>query len=102
VLAVHNRIDPPGETAAGSRSRALLARPDPAGAAFGVPFYILFWVIGLLALGLAVYAAARLVRVVDEVQASRTDQAELAVARERLRVSRDLHDLLGQSLSAVS
>jgi len=28
--------------------------------------------------------------------------AELAVGRERLRVSRDLHDLLGQSLSAVS
>jgi two-component system sensor histidine kinase DesK len=33
---------------------------------------------------------------------ARTELAELAVGRERLRVSRDLHDVLGQSLSAVA
>ena len=33
---------------------------------------------------------------------ARADLAELAIGRERLRISRDLHDLLGQSLSAVS
>jgi two-component system sensor histidine kinase DesK len=52
--------------------------------------------------GAALYGSARLVRVVDELQAARAEMARLAVGRERLRVSRDLHDLLGQSLSAVS
>jgi two-component system sensor histidine kinase DesK len=52
--------------------------------------------------GAALYGSARLVRVVDELYAARVELADLAVGRERLRVSRDLHDLLGQSLSAVS
>ena len=57
----------------------------------------------VLAMGAAaLYGSARLVRVIAELDAARTEVAELAVGRERLRVSRDLHDLLGQSLSAVS
>jgi two-component system sensor histidine kinase DesK len=52
--------------------------------------------------GVALFAAARLVKVLDELHATRTELAELAVGRERLRVSRDLHDLLGQSLSAIA
>jgi two-component system, NarL family, sensor histidine kinase DesK len=56
----------------------------------------------LVVLSAALYGSARLVRVLDELQATRAELAELAVGRERLRVSRDLHDLLGQSLSAVS
>ncbi len=43
-----------------------------------------------------------MVRVLDELEATRSELAELAVGEERLRVSRDLHDLLGHSLSAVS
>jgi two-component system sensor histidine kinase DesK len=39
---------------------------------------------------------------VDQLRDARADLAELAIGRERLRISRDLHDLLGQSLSAVS
>jgi two-component system sensor histidine kinase DesK len=50
----------------------------------------------------ALYGSARLVGVIAQLDAARTEVAELAVGRERLRVSRDLHDLLGQSLSAVS
>ena len=50
----------------------------------------------------ALYGATRLVLVADELYEARTEQAEGAVGRERLRVSRDLHDLLGQSLSAIS
>ena len=56
----------------------------------------------LVVLTAALYGSARLVRVLEELQATRAELAELAVGRERLRVSRDLHDLLGQSLSAVS
>ena len=48
------------------------------------------------------YGATRLVRLMDELRDARADLAELAIDRERLRISRDLHDLLGQSLSAVS
>ena len=50
----------------------------------------------------ALYGVVRLVVLVNELYATRTELAALAVGRERLRVSRDLHDLLGQSLSAVS
>jgi two-component system sensor histidine kinase DesK len=48
------------------------------------------------------FGATRLVRLVDELRETRAELAELAIERERLRISRDLHDLLGQSLSAVS
>ena len=50
----------------------------------------------------ALYASARLVGVIDELHGNRAALARVAVNRERLRISRDLHDLLGQSLSAVS
>ena len=67
---------------------------------------LVFWVVSqtftLVVLSAALWGSARLVRVLDELQATRAELAELAVGRERLRVSRDLHDLLGQSLSAVS
>lgn len=67
---------------------------------------VAYWVVEqtftLVVLSAALYGSARLVRVLDELQATRAELAELAVGQERLRVSRDLHDLLGQSLSAVS
>jgi len=51
---------------------------------------------------LALYGTVRLVRLLNELHETRTELAESAVERERVRVSRDLHDLLGQSLSAIS
>src|SRR5512132_3345270 len=63
---------------------------------------VVYWVVGLVTGAVALYGSARLVRVLDELYATRAQLAELAVGRERLRVSRDLHDLLGHSLSAVS
>jgi two-component system, NarL family, sensor histidine kinase DesK len=57
---------------------------------------------GLAMSSAALYGSTWLVRVLGDLYTARTELAELAVGRERLRVSRDLHDLLGQSLSAVS
>jgi two-component system sensor histidine kinase DesK len=65
-------------------------------------FYLPYWIAGLLAGAMALYGSARLVWTAGELHAARVELAELAIGRERLRVSRDLHDLLGQSLSAVS
>ncbi|GAA4234759.1 two-component system sensor histidine kinase DesK [Streptosporangium album] len=48
------------------------------------------------------YAAVRLVVVSRELEQARTELAEAAVLRERLRISRDLHDGLGSSLTAVA
>jgi two-component system sensor histidine kinase DesK len=52
--------------------------------------------------GVALLGSARLVGVLDQLFAARTELAEREIGRERLRMSRDLHDLLGHSLSAVS
>lgn len=51
---------------------------------------------------LVVYALTQLARLVGELQQARADLAQVAVAEERLRLSRDLHDLLGFSLSAIA
>ncbi|WP_232663125.1 sensor histidine kinase [Pseudonocardia sp. TRM90224] len=51
---------------------------------------------------LALYGTVRLIRLLNELHETRTELARSAVERERVRVSRDLHDLLGQSLSAIS
>ena len=60
----------------------------------------------IFALGLmgsaAIYGSARLVRVVDDLFDARAQLAELAIGAERSRVARDLHDVLGQSLTALS
>jgi two-component system sensor histidine kinase DesK len=72
------------------------------GGAAQLAFTVVYWIVGLGTGAVALYGSARLVQVVDELYAARTELAELAIGRERLRVSRDLHDLLGHSLSAVS
>jgi two-component system sensor histidine kinase DesK len=43
-----------------------------------------------------------LLQVVNELDATRGAQAALAVAEERLRFSRDLHDVMGRRLSAIA
>jgi signal transduction histidine kinase len=52
--------------------------------------------------GLVVYGLTRLRDLVDALEAVRADVAALAVTRERLRFARDLHDLLGYGLSAIT
>jgi two-component system, NarL family, sensor histidine kinase DesK len=105
-------------------SAAMLLRGWPAGAAVAAPLLataagvigeapvgespaqaalsVVYWTVGLVTGAVALYGAARLVRVLDELEATRAELAKLAIGRERLRISRDLHDLLGHSLSAIS
>jgi two-component system, NarL family, sensor histidine kinase DesK len=52
--------------------------------------------------GLAVYGLTRLSNLVVELDDARTELAEMAVTQERLRFARDLQDLLGYSLSAIT
>jgi two-component system sensor histidine kinase DesK len=70
--------------------------------ATGTIFEMGWFGLGISMQAAVVYGVARMVRAADELQAAHTELAELAIAQERLRVSRDLHDLIGQSLSAVS
>ncbi len=52
--------------------------------------------------GLMVFGLIWLLRLVTELGETRKRLAEVAVAEERLRFARDLHDLLGMSLSAIA
>ncbi|CAM3622061.1 sensor histidine kinase [Nocardiopsis rhodophaea] len=75
-----------------------LPEPDVALMAFvwGVPAV---WAVVMLVTN---YGVLWLWEVANEATAAREAQARLAVTEERLRFSRDMHDLLGHSLSALS
>jgi two-component system sensor histidine kinase DesK len=51
---------------------------------------------------LTLFALAAMGRSNRELQAARTELASLAVAEERSRIARDLHDSLGHSLSVIA
>jgi two-component system sensor histidine kinase DesK len=53
-------------------------------------------------IGISIVVLAQAMRTVHELRAARAEVARLAVAEERLRFARDLHDLLGHSLSLVA
>jgi two-component system sensor histidine kinase DesK len=55
-----------------------------------------------LVLGLVVFGLARLSLAIRYVHATRGELAQLAIIGERMRFARDLHDLLGYSLSAIT
>jgi len=78
---------------------ATIAAGEDALAIFVVTTYnVVFLGFGVAAL----YASALLVNQINELHATRADLARSAVSGERRRLSRDLHDLVGQSLSAIS
>ena len=60
------------------------------------------YVVYTVAIGFMLVGFAQLIRTIDELQRARGELARLAVTEERLRFARDLHDLLGHSLSVIA
>ncbi|MDP4510385.1 sensor histidine kinase [Nonomuraea turcica] len=54
-----------------------------------------------LSTALAVYGLTRLVALVTELKQTRAELVEVAALRERLKVGRDVHDLLGGGLTTI-
>ncbi|MEX5717405.1 sensor histidine kinase [Geodermatophilus maliterrae] len=73
--------------------------PPPTGS---TPESLLYVGIGAVVVSLIVYGLGRVGHLVAEVHGAREDLMRVAVARERLRIARDVHDLLGLSLSTVT
>jgi two-component system sensor histidine kinase DesK len=63
---------------------------------------VLATVLTVVAIGVMMSAFGRLARTNRELEATREDLARLAVSEERLRIARDMHDLLGHSLSVIA
>ncbi|MEU4110063.1 histidine kinase [Streptomyces sp. NPDC027717] len=76
-----------------------LAQPDGGGGILGAGLVAAFGL--LLALG-AGRSGAWTLSVLWEAERGREVEARLAVAEERLRFGRDLHDVLGRNLSVIS
>ncbi|MFI5829366.1 sensor histidine kinase [Streptomyces sp. NPDC051578] len=85
--------------AAAFTGAAVLALGLPAGDALG-------YVVGVLATGIFLCVTCRfsawLLQTVHELDRSREYQARLAVAEERLRFGRDLHDVMGRNLAVIA
>ncbi|WP_051366113.1 sensor histidine kinase [Hamadaea tsunoensis] len=60
-----------------------------------------YYTAGLVFASICIYGLTRLADLIVELRAARAELVRLAAAGERDRVGRDLHDLLGYSLTAV-
>ncbi|MFG2220915.1 MULTISPECIES: sensor histidine kinase [unclassified Streptomyces] len=76
---------------------ALLGLPGPTAAGFAAAVLVTSGVM-VLTSGCAVW----LLNVVRELDAARELQSQLAVAEERLRFGRDLHDVMGRNLAVIA
>jgi two-component system sensor histidine kinase DesK len=63
---------------------------------------IFAYLLSLVAIGVMMVAFGSKARANRQLEAARHELARLAVTEERLRIARDLHDLLGHSLSIVA
>jgi len=68
----------------------------------GAALDIAYIALATILTGVVSYVMAWFVALVNQMQSAREELAELAVARERMRFTRDLHDLLGFNLSAIT
>jgi two-component system, NarL family, sensor histidine kinase DesK len=76
--------------------------PHGVAAAVRDPLYVLYLAGVISATGLMVYGLSWLAGLARELEGLRGELARTAATRERLRVARDVHDLLGMGLSAVA
>lgn len=61
-----------------------------------------WWTVGGIMMLMTSWSCAWVVRVLLQLEQARESQARLAVADERLRISRDLHDTFGRTLATIS
>ncbi|KQV19552.1 MULTISPECIES: sensor histidine kinase [unclassified Kitasatospora] len=100
TVALPNRLS-------GALAAAVLLLVLPALLIAGLPVGTALGVLTAVALACLLFAAtcrcsAWLVGVVWELDGARETQSRLAVAEERLRFSRDLHDVLGRNLTTIA
>jgi two-component system sensor histidine kinase DesK len=81
-------------TAAGVGIAGIVSEEDPGAIAATV--------LTIVSIGALMGAFGRVARANRELEATREELARLAVSDERLRFSRDIHDLLGHSLSVIA
>ncbi|WP_369358567.1 histidine kinase [Streptomyces sp. cg2] len=65
-------------------------------------YYLFAYALPALGSGFVMIGVQNLVRTTHELRAAREEVARLAANDERLRLARDLHDLLGHSLSLIT
>jgi two-component system, NarL family, sensor histidine kinase DesK len=80
---------------------AYAANPGP-GTPLAQISYLVYMVTGPAYIGLLVYGLSWLAGLAVQLEGLRGELAAAAAARERLRVARDTHDLLGLGLSAIA
>jgi two-component system, NarL family, sensor histidine kinase DesK len=74
-----------------------------AGLLWGLDAYsVAYLTVATMDIGLVVFGLSRLSQFIRYAHATRAQLAQLAVVSERMRFARDLHDLLGYSLSAIT
>lgn len=63
--------------------------------------HVAYWLLNNVGVGVQVYVVSRLARVMHRLHATRQEVSETIVRDERGRVRRDVHDLLGFSLTVI-
>ncbi|NJQ08368.1 hypothetical protein HCN56_22990 [Streptomyces lonarensis] len=63
---------------------------------------VLWTLCGCAFVGFTFRSSGWILRVMEELHAARETQSRLAVAEERLRFGRDMHDVLGRNLSVIA
>ncbi|MFD1940185.1 sensor histidine kinase [Nonomuraea mangrovi] len=76
--------------------------PAEAAAGYDAVVVRIYWVAGNLAMIINLYGAAKLADLAADLHESRERLVRMTVLTERLRLSRDVHDLMGFGLSAIA